>query len=203
MRFGGRPMGMRLPARHLTRIVVIVSGGVVGRGAWVLLCIGLSTTASASDVYKCVSGTGVAYQKAPCSEGQLEASVLRLPDYADPPQRDGAMAPTASPDPAAPPSDAASVRQTAAAPTTVARRGFPFRTTIGLGMTDDQALNTPHWGPPSRITRARERRGWHEAWVYVRGDGVRKLSFTNGTLTGIDAGTRADAALRFASARND
>ena len=107
---------MRSPARHLTRIAGIESGIVVTRGAWVLLCIGLSTTASANDVCQCVAGTSVACQNAACAEGRVEGGVVqKLPDYADPPQRDGAMTPTASPDPGAPPPDAVSVPQTAGA----------------------------------------------------------------------------------------
>jgi hypothetical protein len=159
---------------------------VGSRLAWIFVGLVAPGFASASDVYKCVDDSAVAYQGVPCSTGQVEARLPRLPDYADPPERDAASAPTASPESTAaaplPPQEALAGTQP------VSQRGFPYRTTIGLGMTDDQVLNTAHWGRPARILRTRESRRWSEQWTYARADGVRRLSFTNGRLTKIEMG---------------
>ncbi len=142
----------------------------------------LSPAASADDVYKCLTGSGVAYQAAPCGESQVQARLPRLPDYADPPERDGASDRTAATGVAAPPAEAPPAEPIAAA----SQRGFPFRATIALGMTDDQVLNVPRWGRPGSIVRTRGHHRWHEVWIYARADGVRRLSFTNGRLTDME-----------------
>ena len=79
-------------------------------------------------------------------------------------------------------------------------RWLPFRRAqIVRGMTDDEVLNTPRWGPPTRISRTRENGTWRESWVYARVDGTRKLSFVNGKLTSIE--TDADPPARIAGLR--
>ena len=166
--------------------------------SWFLVCIALPAAASAGDVYKCVTGSAVAYQSVPCGMGQIEARLPKLPEYADPPERDAAAAPASSPDSASAP-DAPPASPVTASESPPSRRGFPFRTTIGLGMTDDQVLNTPGWGRPDRILQTRESHRWHETWSYSRRAGARKLSFTNGKLTQIDSGTEIAVPLQVAS----
>jgi hypothetical protein len=57
---------------------------------------------------------------------------------------------------------------------------------IAAGMTDDEVLNAPNGGVPSRIERTRDGRNWRELWVYAtRGGGSRALQFVNGRLTGV------------------
>ncbi len=63
-----------------------------------VLAAALAPGASAQDIQKCVSDENVvAYQDAPCQAGTIDAGILRLPEYADPPQRDAASAPGAEP----------------------------------------------------------------------------------------------------------
>jgi hypothetical protein len=116
--------------------------------AWLLICMGVATAAGAQDIHKCVAEGAVVYQTAPCDNGQIEAGVLKLPAYADPPERDGATAPVAhppaddapdaSPLPAppvlqagfpddAPAHDDAPASQVASAATTRANAGAPLR----------------------------------------------------------------------------
>lgn len=101
---------------------------------WLLVCIGLATASQAQEIRKCVADGVVAYQNAPCSDGQAEAGVLKLPDYADPPQRDGATAPV--PDSStAPVTDSSGTAASGAAPEPAvrfSRAAFPFRTSIAL-----------------------------------------------------------------------
>ena len=71
------------------------------------------------------------------------------------------------------------------------QQAFPYRASISLGMTDDQVLNIPSWGRPSRIERSGRHRGWRETWIYDRDPGLeaaRQLSFVDGRLTSIDVG---------------
>jgi hypothetical protein len=173
--------------------VISASSSATRHAAWLLACIVFAAAAQGEEIHKCLADAAVAYQNAPCSDNQIDAGVLRLPDYADPPQRDGAAAPAAQSPTVAEP--------TPAAPSgPVSQAGFPFRRSVALGMTDDQILNTPQWGRPTRISRTRERGAWREVWVYARPDGVRELSFVNGRLENIDVG--ADAPARVASARS-
>jgi hypothetical protein len=57
---------------------------------------------------------------------------------------------------------------------------MPFRRkTIATGMTDDEVLNTPNGGVPTRISRTRDKRVWREVWIYESRDGaVRELAFS-------------------------
>lgn len=60
------------------------------------------------------------------------------------------------------------------------------RTTLTLGMSDDEVLNIPGWGRPARITRARAPRAWREEWVYGQSaTGTRHLLFVNARLVDI------------------
>ena len=147
----------------------------------------LATVCDAQDVHKCVAGDEIAYQSAPCAPGQVEAGLLRLPDYADPAERDGAMSP-----PSDTASGAAGAMQVSPAPAVPdTQRAFPFRTSIALGMTDDQVLNIPYWGRPARIARSGHRQGFREVWTYDRGGVIRQLAFVDGKLAAIEtAGQR-------------
>jgi len=159
---------------------------------WVYACIGfaIATASHAQEIRKCVDRGVTGYQNAPCGVGQVDAGVVKLPEYADPPQRDGASAPAnqgygvdASPleanDPSLPPAPAPAPTQAA----------FPFRTSIALGMTDDQVLNTPRWGRPTRIDRIGRDRGWREVWTYSGPETTRTLSFVEGRLANIAVDT--------------
>ena len=47
-------------------------------------------------------------------------------------------------------------------------------------MSDDEVLNLPGWGRPSRITRVKIARAWHEEWTYGQTEtGARHLYFAN------------------------
>ncbi|HJU22289.1 MAG TPA: hypothetical protein VJ891_07245 [Casimicrobiaceae bacterium] len=152
--------------------------------AWLFGLVVVASAAGAQDIHKCVGDTGVvAYQNVPCSRGQVDAGLLKLPDYADPAKRDGASAPPL--DDVAAPASAAPSPATPFPSTQDAQNAFPFRTTIRLGMTDDQVLNMPGWGVPTRIVRNGRHRGWREEWTYEAGDQYRQLSFVNGRLESI------------------
>jgi hypothetical protein len=70
-----------------------------------------------------------------------------------------------------------------------ARRVF-WRTSIAIGMWDDEVLNLPRSGRPSAITRSKSNRVWHEEWLYRwRVGGTSRLSFANGRLTVIKTAT--------------
>jgi hypothetical protein len=161
-----------------------------------VLAAALAPGARAQDIQKCVSDENVvAYQDAPCQAGSIDAGILRLPEYADPPQRDAASAPGAEPAAPGTTSDdtsptggnvASADTQAPARPISATVRAFPFRRTIALGMTDDQVLNLPDWGRPTHIARTRARLGFRERWTYEATDGARELSFVNGRLAGMD-----------------
>ena len=88
---------------------------------WLLIGMGLATAPHAQEIHKCLAGDAVAYQSAPCGDGQVEVRVAKLPDYADPPQRDGASAPSFD-SPAAPRPTRCPRRRMSAA----SQRGLPF-----------------------------------------------------------------------------
>lgn len=153
---------------------------------WLLVPVALALTgvAAAQDIHKCITGNVVGYQNAPCAPSEHDAGLLRLPAYADPPQRDGAMSRPNDPASVAPSDVPVEVSPSPAAPDT--RDAFPFRTSIALGMTDDQVLNIAQWGRPSRIVRSGRHEGWRELWTYDRNGETRKLAFVDGRLAGID-----------------
>jgi hypothetical protein len=70
---------------------------------------------------------------------------------------------------------------------------------IVSGMTDDEVLNAPDGGVPSRIDRTRDGRTWRELWIYqTRGGGGRALQFINGRLTSIIDTAASAASVRLA-----
>jgi hypothetical protein len=149
-----------------------------------ILSAALVSGANAQDIHRCVSDENVvAYQSAPCEAGSIDAGILRLPQYADPPQRDTASAPPTDGGTTAVPDE-----PRAKAATLAGIRAFPFRRAIALGITDDQVLNLADWGRPTHIAHTRARQGFRERWTYAAAEGVRELSFVNGRLVDIDLG---------------
>jgi hypothetical protein len=156
---------------------------------WVLVPLAFAFTgvAAGQEIRKCVGdGAAVTYQNAPCEPAQTDAGVLRLPGYADPAERDGATAPQADTSLAVP---AEAPFPGAPAPSLSGSQPvFPFRTSVALGMTDDQVLNVPGWGRPTRIARSGGHGNWREVWTYDRGNDRRELAFVGGHLASIDSG---------------
>jgi hypothetical protein len=137
------------------------------RGA--LLCA-LATSAGpsagAQDIYKCVEDGATAYQSAPCANGQIE---MRMTTGATQPKSEFQMAAASPP-----------------AQSTSHSSGPWRRTSLALGMSDDEVLNLPGWGRPNRITRTRVSRVWHEEWTYgQRASDERSLHFANARLVDI------------------
>ena len=158
----------------------------IGMIAWVALA--LAAGANAEGIRKCVDHGVVGYQTMPCGVGQVDAGLVKLPDYADPPQRDGATAPAQDAYGAAPGGeDVVTPVPTTSPPPS--QEVFPFRTSIALGMTDDQVLNMAQWGRPTHIERAGRHRGWRETWTYARPSELRTLTFVEGRLASIDVDT--------------
>jgi len=153
---------------------------------WLLapLAFALAPLCDAQDIHKCFHGDEITYQSVPCAPGQVDAGLLRLPGYADPAQRDGATSPSADTTFGAP-ADTSQSFPGSAAPDT--QDAFPFRASIALGMTDDQVLNIPNWGRPTRIVRSGHRQGFQEVWTYDRGGVRRQLAFVAGKLAAIEA----------------
>ena len=132
-----------------------------------LLCAlvtGMAPPAGAQGIFKCAEGDATAYQSTPCTNGQIET---RLATGAPHPPAKVETAVLLSPP----------ARQ-------LSRMAWPWRrTSLTLGMSDDEVLNLPGWGRPSRITRAKMPREWREEWVYGQpATGERHLHFANATL---------------------
>lgn len=133
-----------------------------------------------ADIYKCANADAIVYQDSPCAEGRSQTRVevatqsMRLND-------NGA-------------SLLLSGRE--------ARPILPVgRTTLSLGMSDDEVLNLPSWGRPKKITRNKANRVWHEQWVYVSpAEGEKLLHFANGKLTAIETERAETASLQLVSA---
>ena len=149
----------------------------------VLVCLSfllVPVLGNAQEIHKCVSGDGVTYQGQPCVGNETAA----------------AMTPPGAPH-AARSGSSDSTPECAPRPQSPTR--LPWRqATICIGMTDDEVLNLPGWGRPSRIVRSRERRQWREDWTYeARSDARRHLHFVNGKLSTVesDLAGPADAAL--------
>lgn len=159
--YGGRAAVHR--ARMHTRHVVAVA----------LSCVAIAAAvdAAAEPVHKCV-GAATTYQSQPCEAGERDVIVQGL-----------ATSATARPDGAGAPVDRAR-----AVPVRTDGRWQPFRRgSLALGMTDDEALNAPDGGVPTRIARHRDRHSFRETWTYALPDGrVRKLSFVDGRLASAD-----------------
>lgn len=153
------------------------------------LAFAFTGTGAAQDIHKCVGdGAGVTYQNAPCAPGQADAGLLRLPGYADPAERDGASAPAADASLAAPAEASPAEASFPALPAPAmsdTQPVFPFRTSVVLGMTDDQVLNVPGWGRPTKIVRSGSHGNWREVWTYDRGSDMRQLAFERGRLASI------------------
>lgn len=123
----------------------------------------------ATSIYKCTTDSGVTYQSAPCTAGEVK--VLPLPSLATVQPRKG---------------DAVMVASVAF--------GGPLNLTsihsgdddLLPGMSDSQVLNHRRWGKPQRITRNRQARAWHEVWSYPNGpSGGTRLHFVNGMLASV------------------
>jgi hypothetical protein len=120
--------------------------------------------AMATDIYKCTGNGATSYQAVPCPSGQQEMPV-RI---------------------AGAPSAALRDATVSRVPAQDRKRGVWTRTSIELGMSDDEVLNLPGWGRPAQIARARLARGWEEVWRYGdRYSGGRELRFVNARLADI------------------
>lgn len=145
---------------------------------WVVgVALAFSANVNASGIYKCVSGDGTAYQSFPCTSGSEQ--VLSVTTTAEPLARQAPVV-----DDSTAQGQWNQIADTAGE-VSAARPVFA-RDTLALGITDDQALNTPGWGPPKKIMRHRERSGWREVWTYARkAGGAPQLEFFNGRLVAI------------------
>lgn len=180
-----------------------------------VLALGVGGTSNADEIFKCTttspttSATVAVYQAAPCDEGQIEVRVNVGPQLARA-ESDKPMEKTAaksapekpaqtqterqSPPQPAQSAQQAPVRQATSAPAPAQHGAWPFRTTLALGMTDDQVLNLPGWGRPSKIIRSKNARAWREEWVYMSSAaGEQHLVFVNTTLTEINTPPAPDA----------
>jgi hypothetical protein len=155
-----------------------------------IACVALTLAAGANaqSIRKCVDHGVVGYQTMPCGVGQVDAGLVKLPDYADPPQHDGATAPAQDAYGGTPAGEDVVTPVPATSPPP-SQAAFPFRTSIALGMTDDQVLNMPQWGRPTHIERTGRHRGWRETWTYPRPTELRTLTFVEGRLANIDVDT--------------
>jgi len=89
-------MAVPARARHFSSVIVFRSAGAMKHGAWLLIFLGTAAASGAHEIHKCIDDGAVSYQNAPCSDGQVQARVPKLPDYADPPERDAATAPASA-----------------------------------------------------------------------------------------------------------
>lgn len=126
-----------------------------------------------AQIFKCVDGESTTYQSMPCVSAQVEIRLaISQPSRA------------AAENVSALQSGPGSVASSPSPP----RRGtpWPWRRTLTLGMSDDEVLNLPGWGIPTRIIRARTLRQWREEWIYARTPAEeRHLQFVNATLVDI------------------
>lgn len=135
------------------------------------LSVACPSAASAQTIHKCMGAEGTAYQSAPCA-GAASDIVIASADGARA-SRPVELAPRSAPEPRT-------------------RRLF-WRTSIAIGMSDDEVLNLPSWGRPSAITRSKSNRVWHEEWLYRwRIGGASRLSFANGRLTAVETAAGED-----------
>jgi hypothetical protein len=154
---------------------------------FLVLCVGFCGIAypvagHAQAIHKCLAPDGVAYQSTPCASGAGDIVIARLDSVR---VESGRRAEA----PAAPPA-----RREREASSANSKRVF-WRTSIAIGMSDDEVLNLPAWGRPSAITRSKANRVWHEEWIYRwRMGGTSRLSFANGRLTGVETAAIAESA---------
>jgi hypothetical protein len=129
----------------------------------------------AQAIHKCLAPEGIVYQSVPCASGAGDV-VIASPSSAraEPARAESLAALPARREPAA-----------------SSKRVF-WRTSIALGMSDDEVLNLPTWGRPSAINRSKSNRIWYEEWIYRwRLGGTSRLSFANGRLTAVETAAAA------------
>jgi hypothetical protein len=135
--------------------------------------------AHAQAIHKCLAPDGVAYQSTPCASGSGDVVIASL----------GSVRAESAPRAEAPAAAPAKREQGANS-----KRVF-WRTSIAIGMSDDEVLNLPAWGRPSAITRSKANRVWYEEWIYRwRMGGISRLSFANGRLTGVETAAAVEPA---------
>ena len=129
---------------------------------------------SSEAVYKCTAAGRVSYQGEPCDSAATSARTSSAELEASPGiARNAGFKSSVIAD--CPPSRPGSTRA-------VWRRD-----TLCLGITDDEVLNLPRWGRPTKIERKRLARGWEEAWLYESSARApRRLHFSNGRLDAAD-----------------
>lgn len=133
------------------------------------LSLACPSAAYAQMIHKCMTADGTTYQSAPCAGAASDIVIASAAGARA--SRPAELAPRSTPEPRT-------------------RRLF-WRTSIAIGMSDDEVLNLPSWGRPSAITRNKSNRVWHEEWLYRwRIGGASRLSFANGRLTAVE--TAAD-----------
>ena len=161
------------------------------------LSIAVACATHAAEIHKCTDRGAIAYQTSPCAASQTELAVLKTPGASKVAESTDAMTTRANSER----DDIRAVNETSAPR---GARWLPFRRkTLVPGMTDDEVLNTPNGGVPTKISRAREGRLWRERWTYALRDGTsRELEFVNGTLmTIVDDAAGGAMALRLAVAQ--
>ena len=142
-----------------------------------VLSIGWPALAHA-DIYKCVDSYGIIYQSRPCAADQVQTLISA----------------SKSTPPAAPALAQSTPAPVQSAPVFPYRRDVAFhRTTLEVGMSDDEVLNLPGYGVPKRIERFRNGRVYREEWIYeLHAGGARRLHFANAKLTGMELEQPAD-----------
>jgi hypothetical protein len=149
-----------------------------------LSCCGIAypVAVHAQAIHKCLAPDGVAYQSMPCASGAGDVVIASL----------GSVRTESAATADAPTAATARREQGAREQGSHSKRVF-WRTSIAIGMSDDEVLNLPAWGRPSAITRSKANRVWYEEWIYRwRIGGSSRLSFANGRLVGM--GTAAEPA---------
>jgi hypothetical protein len=138
--------------------------------------LGYPLAGYAQAIHKCLAPEGIAYQSAPCASGAGDVVIASL----------GSARVESSPR-AGSPAAIPARREPGAG----SKRVF-WRTSIAIGMSDDEVLNLPAWGRPSAITRSKSNGIWCEEWTYRwRLGGTGRLSFANGRLTSVETAPAA------------
>jgi hypothetical protein len=158
-----------------------------------VLGVALSGDVYAAEIHKCANRGAIAYQTSPCGDEQTEVAVLTTRDARAPAESGTSLAARDEP--------SRSVERVDTAGGPRGARWRPFaRMAIAVGMTDDEVLNTPNGGVPTKISRLREGHVWRERWTYAARDGtLRELEFVNGTLASIVDGASQSPSLRLAA----
>jgi hypothetical protein len=96
--------------------------------AWLAIpfALALAGAVEAQDLHACAGEGAIADPGVACTGAQVDTGLLRLPDYADPAQRDGASAPSMLDVPAATEPMDAPAPFTGEASSPDAQQGFPF-----------------------------------------------------------------------------